>query len=124
MIGTSVMTGIVTGTSLPIFLFAVEFGIERRALRRAQNGRAIWWSTCLSAKFRLITGDIERTGQEIDFDPRHSHYMKCGELVVAFGIRFSLSLSHRFTSHPLCPGWAFPWFSWALRWFIHLRSWV
>lgn len=84
MIGISVVTGIISGMALPLFFFALEFAIERRALRKAKlNGRKIWWSLMPERRIRNFeTGVVERTGKEIEFDPRHGHYMKCGELVV------------------------------------------
>jgi hypothetical protein len=31
----------------------------------------------------MKTGEIVQIDEEVDFDPRHGHYMKCGEVLIA-----------------------------------------
>jgi hypothetical protein len=85
MLGTPVIVGITVGVCLPVALFAIEFSIERGIQRKAaSNNRKIWWSLTPQRKIRnFVTGAVESTDQEVDFDPRHGHYMKCGEIVIA-----------------------------------------
>jgi hypothetical protein len=65
--------GIAIGSFLAFFAF--EFSIERKAK----------YVTLTPFKSRrdLKTGQILLTEEEVDFDPRHGHYMKCGEVLIA-----------------------------------------
>ena len=79
-----ILVGILVGTAFPIVLFAIEYSIEQRAKQAAKkNGRKIW---CTLTPARMVrdtaTGEVMRGEGEVDFDPRHGHYMKCGEIIV------------------------------------------
>jgi len=84
MIEVSVLSGVVIGISLPLALFGVERTLERKTEKKAkQNGRKIWWSLIPERKTRdFKTGEVLKTGTGVDFDPRHGHYMKCGETII------------------------------------------
>jgi hypothetical protein len=84
VIEAPVIVGIGTALVFPLALYAIESSIERRAKRRAaRNGKRIWWSLRPQKKIRnFVTGEIQPTNEEVDFDPRHGHYMKCGEIVI------------------------------------------
>lgn len=83
MLGIPVWIGIGTGALLPIGLFSVEYRVEMRSLRRATaHGATMWWTLTPQRKVRNFeTGAVEPRNEEIDFDPRHGHYMKCGEII-------------------------------------------
>jgi hypothetical protein len=84
-LGAPVIVGLVVGVGSPILLFTVEFTFEARTKKEAiRNNRKIWWSLTPQRKVRNFkTGAIEPKEEEVDFDPRHGHYMKCGEVVIA-----------------------------------------
>jgi hypothetical protein len=103
MLGVPVWTGLSVGVLLPGTFFAIEYGIEYANRKRAaQAGRLIWWTLTPQRKRRNFqTGHIERTEEEVDFDPRHGHYMKCGEIIISIAsasivfiptLRFTASL--------------------------------
>jgi hypothetical protein len=79
-----VIVGIALAIALPIVLYSIEKTIERRIMKEAaRKGNTVWWSLKPQKKRRnFVTGMVESTGDEVDFDPRHGHYMKCGEIVI------------------------------------------
>ncbi len=81
----SVSSGLLVGLSMPLILFVIEYLIERSAMRSAKlKGAKIWWTLTPQRKVRnFVTGLVEAKLEEVDFDPRHGHYMKCGEVVIA-----------------------------------------
>lgn len=69
-----VLSGIVAGLLIPAGFFVFEYRIERVAqyvtltpFKRSRNPD---------------TGEVIKGREEIDFDPRHGHYMKIGEVLV------------------------------------------
>ena len=84
MIQIPVFAGLITGVALPIVLFSIEATIEGASKKRAaENGAKIWWSLRPQKKVRdFSTGEVIATTEQVDFDPRHGHYMKCGEIVI------------------------------------------
>jgi hypothetical protein len=72
------------GLILPLGLFGIEYYFERKVKKAAElKGSKIWWTLSPQRKVRNFqTGLIEPKPEEIDFDPRHGHYMKCGEVVI------------------------------------------
>lgn len=83
-IGAPVILGLTLGICFPLVFFVFEFRIERRTKKQAElNNRKIWWSLTPQRKVRNYrTGLVETKDDEVDFDPRHGHYMKCGEVVI------------------------------------------
>ena len=82
--GVSVITGIIIGLILPLGFFGVEYYFERKIMLAAKSkGVTIWWTLSPQRKIRnFTTGLIESKQEEVDFDPRHGHYMKCGEVII------------------------------------------
>ena len=80
-----VITGIFIGLFLPLAFFCIELHIERKIKKASiSKGNKIWWTLSPQRKKRnFITGLVENTQDEVDFDPRHGHYMKCGEIIIA-----------------------------------------
>jgi hypothetical protein len=81
---SSVLVGIATGLLLPVVFFTVEYTIERRHIRTSKaQGRKTWMTLTPPRKVRdTKTGEIVSEPGEVDFDPRHGHYMKCGEVLI------------------------------------------
>jgi hypothetical protein len=79
-----VFAGVATGIALPTICYLIELRIELKNRKTASaNGRSIWWTLRPQKKVRnFVTGTVEATPEEVDFDPRHGHYMKCGEIIV------------------------------------------
>jgi hypothetical protein len=70
----TVRAGIAIGLLLPAAFFAYEYSIERKApyvtltpFKRTRDAR---------------TGKIIAGIEEVSFDPRHGHYMKCAEVLI------------------------------------------
>ncbi len=66
--------GMAIGLLLPAAFFTFEYSIERKAryvtltpFKRTRDPQ---------------TGEILSGGEEVDFDPRHGHYMKCAEVLI------------------------------------------
>jgi hypothetical protein len=78
------VTGTAVGLLIPAAYFAIEYSIERRGKKTAeQRGVEQWMTLTPPKKSRDVrTGDIVWDGGEVDFDPRHGHYMKCGEVLI------------------------------------------
>jgi len=75
----SIWWGIGVGVGSFLAFFAFEYSIEREQERRGN------YMTLTPFKMRrdMTTGQIVRENEEVDFDPRHGHYMKCGEVLIA-----------------------------------------
>ncbi|MHB8301404.1 MAG: hypothetical protein ACYDC6_01010 [Acidobacteriaceae bacterium] len=71
----SIWWGFSVGIVFFLVFFAVEFYIERKAS----------YVTLTPFKMRrdMATGEILQLDQEVDFDPRHGHYLKCAEVLIA-----------------------------------------
>lgn len=86
VIHTPVIAGIVTGIALPLIMFAIEAGFEWKNMRRnktAETRKKLWWTLTPQKKVRdFNTGEVRATDEEVDFDPRHGHYMRCGEIII------------------------------------------
>lgn len=80
----SVWTGIIAGLCIPVAYFVSEYSIESAAIRRSKTSGVKRWMTLTPPKKKrnTRTGDIEPDEGEVDFDPRHGHYMKCGEVLI------------------------------------------
>ena len=70
----TIWSGIAAGLIIPTAFFAFEYSIERKApyvtltpFKRSRDAR---------------TGEIIRGTEEVSFDPRHGHYMKCAEVLI------------------------------------------
>lgn len=70
----TVWSGIAIGLLTPAAFFAFEYSIERKApyvtltpFKRTRDPR---------------TGEIIPGTEEVSFDPRHGHYMKCAEVLI------------------------------------------
>ena len=70
----AVWVGIAMGLLIPAGFFAFEYSIERKApyvtltpFRKTRDPR---------------TGNIQGGAEEVSFDPRHGHYMKCAEVLI------------------------------------------
>lgn len=106
-VGASVEVGIALGLLLPTLFFALEYSIERKRENAARaNGRRIWWTLSPQRMARdFQTGEVRPLLEEVDFDPRHGHYMKCGEIVITLASASLIFIpSLHFTS-------AIPWMS-------------
>jgi hypothetical protein len=81
----STTIGVILGVCLPVVFFLIASTIERRAKQAARlKGAKIWWTLTPQKKVRNFeTGLVQSTSEEVDFDPRHGHYMKCGEIIIA-----------------------------------------
>jgi len=82
--GVSVIIGIIIGLIFPLGFFGVEYYFERKSKLAAESkGSKIWWTLSPQRKIRNFqTGLVEAKQEEVDFDPRHGHYMKCGEVII------------------------------------------
>ncbi|MGC2110760.1 MAG: hypothetical protein WA655_14665 [Candidatus Korobacteraceae bacterium] len=70
----TISSGLATGLLIPVGFFAYEFSVERKAsyvtltpFKRTRDPR---------------TGEIIGGNEEVSFDPRHGHYMKCAEVLI------------------------------------------
>jgi hypothetical protein len=70
----TIWSGVAMGLLIPAAFFAFEYSIERKAqyvtltpFKRTRDPR---------------TGEIIRGSEEVSFDPRHGHYMKCAEVLI------------------------------------------
>jgi hypothetical protein len=70
----TIWSGVAMGLLIPAAFFAYEYSIERRApyvtltpFKRTRDPR---------------TGEIIGGTEEVSFDPRHGHYMKCAEVLI------------------------------------------
>jgi hypothetical protein len=70
----SIWWGLGISVSIPLAFFAFEFRIERKSI----------YVTLTPFKRRrdVKTGQVIQENEEVDFDPRHGHYMKCAELMI------------------------------------------
>lgn len=71
---TSILLAVALGVAIPVVFFIFEFRIERKApyvtltpFKRARNP---------------VDGTVIEVPGEVDFDPRHGHYMKLGEVLI------------------------------------------
>jgi len=84
MLSFPVIAGIISGIVFPTGFFIsatkIEGGLQKRATARGRN--MYWTLTPQKKKRNFDTGEIEPTNEEVDFDPRHGHYMKCGEIII------------------------------------------
>jgi len=80
----SVWAGCVIGVIVPAALFVFEYCIEMKGMKDAKAKGIKRWMTLTPQKTHrdFRTGEIIREEGEVDFDPRHGHYLKCGEVVV------------------------------------------
>jgi hypothetical protein len=69
-----VWLGIGTGLAIPVAFFLFEYRIERKA--------SYVTLTPFKRSRDPDTGQVIRGREEVDFDPRHGHYMKVGEVLV------------------------------------------
>jgi len=70
----TIWSGVAMGLFIPAALFTFEYSIERKApyvtltpFKRTRDPR---------------TGEIIGGTEEVSFDPRHGHYMKCAEVLI------------------------------------------
>jgi hypothetical protein len=101
----SVLTGIVIGVVIPSGFFVAEYWFERSSQKTAiAQGRKTWMTLTPPKKKRNgLTGELVASEEEVDFDPRHSHYMKCAEVLITLASASLIFIpSLHFTS-------TFPW---------------
>ena len=84
MLDIPVIIGIVSGICLPTGFFIAATVIERRIQKDADERgvKAYWTLTPQRKKRNFKTAAVEPIDDEVDFDPRHGHYMKCGEIII------------------------------------------
>ncbi|MGO9084458.1 MAG: hypothetical protein ACLQBK_04460 [Candidatus Sulfotelmatobacter sp.] len=75
----SIWWGLGVGIGSFLAFFAFEYSIERGQERKGSYVTL----TPFKRKRDMKTGDILQVDEEVDFDPRHGHYMKCGEVLIA-----------------------------------------
>lgn len=71
----SIFWGFGIGVFFFLTFFAFEFSIERKAKYVTL--------TPFKMKRDMNTGRVHMENEEVDFDPRHGHYLKCGEVLIA-----------------------------------------
>lgn len=99
----SVWLAFSVGLAFPAIFFAIEFRLERQAVRK---GNYITLTPLKRSRDPKKPQNLLPPGEEIGFDPRHGHYMKIAEVFVTVA---SASLVFIPTLHfPLLPKLAFP----------------
>jgi hypothetical protein len=95
----TIWSGVAMGLIIPAAFFAFEYSIERKA--------AYVTLTPFKTTRDPGTGKIIVGTEEVSFDPRHGHYMKCAEVLITLA---SASLVFIPTLHvsSLLPKLAFP----------------
>ncbi len=71
---TMIWAGIAVGLIIPALFFAFEFSLERKAKYVTL--------TPFKATRNPQSGEIETSDEEVSFDPRHGHYLKCAEVLI------------------------------------------
>ena len=101
----SIWVGASIGVAIPAAFFVVEYSIEHSSQKAsAAQGRKSWLTLTPRKQIRdYKTGDLVATNEEVDFDPRHNHYMKSAEVLITLASASLIFIPGlRFTS-------VFPW---------------
>ena len=71
---TTIWLGVAISVLIPVLFFTFEYRIERKA--------AYVTLTPFKRMRDPSTGDIIGAPEEVSFDPRHGHYLKCSEVLI------------------------------------------
>jgi hypothetical protein len=84
MLVLPIVLGLTLGLLFPLACFVVATKIETKVSKDAKSrGDEAYWTLMPQRRKRdFKTGKLVPTEDEVDFDPRHGHYMKCGEIVI------------------------------------------